>query len=58
MMYGIFETLRMNEIDIKKWLTAWLMACAKNGGRPPDDLTPWLPWSMDEERRRGFANPP
>ena len=58
MMYGIFETLRMNEIDIKKWLIAWLTACAKNGGRPPDDLTPWLPWSMDEERRRGFANPP
>ena len=58
MMYGIFETLRMNEIDIKKRLTAWLTACAKNGGRPPDDLTPWLPWSMDEERRRGFTNPP
>ena len=58
MMYGVFATLRMNGINIKKWLTAWLTACAENGGRPPDDLTPWLPWSMTEERRLSFGNSP
>ena len=43
MMYGI---------DVRKWLDDWLSACAGNGGQPPDDLSPWLPWSMDEHRRR------
>ncbi len=52
MMYGIIETLRMNGIDVRKWLDDWLSACAGNGGQPPEDLSPWLPWLMDEDRRR------
>ena len=51
-MYGIIETLRMNGIDVRTWLDDWLSACAGNGGQPPEDLSPWLPWSMDEDRRR------
>ena len=42
---------------VVRWLEAWLEACAKNGGQPPDDLSPWLPWSMSEERRRDFTAP-
>ena len=38
-------------------LEAWLSACADRGGRPPDDLAPWLPWSMDAPRRRELAAP-
>lgn len=57
MMYGIFETLRMNGIDVRKWLDDWLAACAGNGGQPPDDLAPWLPWSMDGDRRRALKAP-
>ena len=29
----------------------------ENGGRPPDDLAPWLPWSMDAARRRELTAP-
>ena len=54
-MYSVIGTLSMNGIDVLRWLEAWLKACAKNGGRPPDDLAPWLPWSMSEARRRKFA---
>ena len=54
MMYGIIETLRMNGIDVRKWLDDWLSACAGNGGQPPADLSPWLPWLMDEDRRRAL----
>ena len=54
MMFGVFETLRMNGIDVRRWLDDWLAACAGNGGRPPDDLAPWLPWSMDADRRRAL----
>ena len=49
---AVYEEL--NGIDVLRWLEAWLEACAKNAGRPPDDLSPWLPWSMNEERRRTF----
>ena len=56
-MYSVVGTLSMNGIDILRWLEAWLDACAKNGGKPPEDLSPWLPWSMSEERRRKFTTP-
>ena len=53
-MYSVIGTLSMNGIDVLRWLEAWLKARAKNGGKPPDDLSPWLPWSMSEARRRKF----
>ena len=51
-MYSVAGTLAIAGIDVRRWLTEWLTACAENGGKPPDDLEPWLPWSMSEERRR------
>ena len=56
-MYSVVGTLAMNGIDVLRWLEAWLDASAKNGGMPPDDLSPWLPWSMSEARRREFMTP-
>ena len=56
-MYSVVGTLALNGIDVLRWLEAWLEACAKNAGRAPDDLSPWLPWSMSEERRRSFTAP-
>ena len=50
-MYSVIATLRMNNIDVRRWLQQWLEACAANGGRPPQDLSPWLPWSMGAARR-------
>ena len=55
MMYSVVGTLALNGIDVLRWLEAWLAACAENGGKPPDDLSPWLPWSMSEERKREFT---
>ena len=54
LLYSVVATLKTNGIDVRRWLEAWLQACAspKNGDQPPDDLSPWLPWSMSEERRR------
>ena len=56
-MYSVFGTLSMNGIVVLRWLEAWLEACAENGGQPPEDLSPWLPWTMTEERRREFMTP-
>ena len=51
-MYSVLGTLSMNDIDVLRWLEAWLDACAQNRRQPPEDLSPWLPWSMGQERRR------
>ena len=56
-MYSVVGTLKVNGIDVLRWLEAWLTACANNAGKPPHDLSPWLPWSMSEERRREFTAP-
>ena len=56
-MYTVFCTLAMNRIDVWRWLTDWLGACAENGHSPPEDLRPWLPWTMSEERRRALTRP-
>ena len=57
LMYSVIGALTLHGIDVLRWLKAWLTACAKNGGRPPDDLSPWLPWAMGEERRRDLTAP-
>ena len=56
-MYSVVGTLSMNGIDVLRWLEAWLTACAENGRKPPEDLSPRLPWSMSEEHRRKFTAP-
>jgi len=56
-MYSVFATLVLNGIDVLRWLEAWLEACAENDGQPPEDLSPWLPWSMSEERKRELMAP-
>ena len=57
MMYSVIGTLSLNGIDVLRWLDAWLAACAANGARPPHDLSPCLPWSMSEDRKRAFMAP-
>ena len=44
-------TLALNGVDVLRWLTAWL--AAMRAGR----LSPWLPWSMDAERRNELMAP-
>ena len=57
LMYSVVGTLTLNGIDVRRWLDAWLAACADNGARAPDDLSPWLPWSMEVARRRELTAP-
>ena len=56
LMYSVVGTLNLNGIDVCHWLTDWLAACANHGG-PPDDLSPWLPWCMNQARRQNLTAP-
>jgi transposase len=55
--FSIFQTLLKNDIDPKKWLTAYLDACAHAGGKAPDNVDAFLPWHMTDERKVKWRYP-
>ncbi len=56
-MYSVVRPLSLTGIDGRRGREAWLAACAATGGRPPPDLSPWLPGSMSEKRKRALRAP-
>jgi transposase len=57
MMFTLLQTVKLLGINPHHWLTFFLTACAENGGKTPDDLTPFIPWSMDEELKQKLSRP-
>ncbi len=57
MMFSIFQTLVLCGLNCHHWLRLYLTACAENNGKPPEDLSPFLPWKMNKERRQQLAKP-
>jgi transposase len=51
-LFSVFQTLLKWEINPRQWLVEYLEACAENGGRPAEDIAPFLPWNMSEEDRK------
>ena len=47
-LFSIFQTLKLWEINPRKWLTQYLQSCAENRGHCPQDLACFLPWTMSE----------
>ena len=58
MMFSLLQTTLLWNINPHHWLQEYLTACANNGGTAPADLTPFLPWGMNEERRLQLAKSP
>jgi len=62
-MFSIFQsmalrvTFRLWKINCKHWLRFYLMACARNNGKAPEDLSPFLPWDMDEDHLQRLLKP-
>jgi transposase len=51
MLFSLFQTLQVWGMDAAKWLTAYLSACAKAGGKPPPHSHLYLPWNMTLQER-------
>lgn len=49
-MYSLLMTARLWKLNVRTWFSGFLQACADNGNRAPDDITAFLPWTMDEAR--------
>ncbi len=49
-LFSLFQTLELWKVPIRPWLNSYLQACADNGGKPPADITPFLPWSKAKDQ--------
>jgi transposase len=54
MLFSLFQTLLLGNINPRLWLDAYFEACAQNGGEAPDNATQWLPWNLREDQRSRF----
>jgi transposase len=55
MSFSLFQTIQVWGMDVGKWLTAYLWACAKAGGQPPPDPLRYLPWNMSPQERESLS---
>jgi transposase len=57
-LFSILQTLvALWDINPRHWMMDYLDTCAKNGGKAPHDLTPFIPWLMSEERLAELHRP-
>ncbi|HMB92045.1 MAG TPA: transposase [Rhodothermales bacterium] len=57
MMFSVLQTILLWGLNPHHWLSAFLQACADNGGQSPADLRPFVPWQMSAERRAELSRP-
>jgi len=55
MLFSLFQTLALWNINPRVWLTAYLQACAHAGGQAPADVGAFLPWNLPEEKRKEWS---
>lgn len=56
-LFTIFQTLLMNQVDPRQFLLAYFDACAQAGGKAPTDPQRWLPWKLTEEQKAAWRYP-
>lgn len=56
-VFSIFQTLVLWGINLRHWLSTYFKACAKNGGKPPENIDPFIPWEMDDIRKKILSRP-
>ncbi len=52
-MFSVLQTLLLWGLNPHHWLSAFLQACADNGGQSPADLCPFVPWQMSGDLPTG-----
>ena len=56
-MFSIVATLKKHRLNPRKWLTAYLQACAQAAGKAPEDVDKWLPWNLSAQQKKDMAQP-
>ena len=59
-IWTVTATAEMAGLNVPTYLTAYLDACGRNGGKPLTgaDLERFLPWAADPADLRAWAQPP
>jgi transposase len=57
MLFSLFQTLALWDLCPRRWLTAYLSACAEAGGQVPANWHKFLPWRMTQEDYHAWADP-
>jgi len=55
MLFSLFQTVQLWGLDVGKWLTAYLSACAQSQGQPPPEPQHFLPWNMTPAEREHLS---
>lgn len=55
MLFSIFETLALWEINQVEWLSDYFRACALNGGNAPEDVSAHLPWNIKKRTEKTWT---
>ena len=55
MLFSVFQTLCLWNINPREWLSAYLRACAAGEGVAPQTLEDFLPWKMSEQKRQEWS---
>ena len=55
MLFSVFQTLCLWDINPRAWLEAYLAGCARAGGKVPQDVGEYLPWEMTEQKRKEWS---
>ena len=50
--------MRLAGLNPYTWMLDWLAACARHGNKAPQQLDPWLPWRLSEQRREQLSKAP
>ena len=56
-VFSLTQTYLRHGLDPQQVLLAYFEACAQQGGKPPEELDPFLPWNLSEEQKRAWAFP-
>jgi len=54
-MFSLFATLARWKLNPRLWLLWYLESCATAGGKAPENIEPFLPWNLSDDRRAGLA---
>jgi len=52
MLFSIFATFELCQLNLRKWLQWYLESCAQNGGKAPEDVQSFLPWNLSPQKRQ------
>ena len=50
MLFSLFQTLKLWDINQQLWLSQYLLACAQNAGKAPLNPQNFLPWNQTPEQ--------